>query len=69
VKKKSCANFSSFSRILSDITYAIQDKRVIDLISHFTKIDYLRPDKNLYAGGLSMMFKGDFLNPHIKSSY
>ncbi len=23
----------------------------------------------LYAGGLSMMFEGDFLNPHIDNSH
>lgn len=32
----------------------------------FKKIE---PDPKLYAGGLSMMFSGDFLNPHIDNSH
>jgi len=68
-RKKTSADLSSFSGILTDITYAIQDTRIIDLISQYTKIEHLWPDKNLYAGGLSMMFKGDYLNPHIDNSH
>ena len=29
----------------------------------------IEPDPKLYAGGLSMMFEGDFLNPHIDNSH
>jgi Rps23 Pro-64 3,4-dihydroxylase Tpa1-like proline 4-hydroxylase len=68
-RKKTSANLAEFSKILSDITYAIQDDRVVNLISKFTHFDSLEPDKKLYAGGLSMMFKGDFLNPHIDNSH
>jgi Rps23 Pro-64 3,4-dihydroxylase Tpa1-like proline 4-hydroxylase len=32
----------------------------------FEKIE---PDPKLYAGGLSMMFQGDFLNPHLDNSH
>jgi Rps23 Pro-64 3,4-dihydroxylase Tpa1-like proline 4-hydroxylase len=32
-------------------------------------MDDLEPDPSLYAGGLSMMTKGDFLNPHIDNSH
>lgn len=68
-KKKTSANLDSYESILSDITYAFQDKKIIQLISQYVEFDKLEPDPKLYAGGLSMMFKGDFLNPHIDNSH
>jgi Rps23 Pro-64 3,4-dihydroxylase Tpa1-like proline 4-hydroxylase len=68
-KKKTSANLSAYNKILSDITYAFQDKRVVNLISKFVGFVQIEPDPKLYAGGLSMMFPGDFLNPHIDNSH
>ncbi len=68
-KKKTSANLAQYDQILSDITYAIQDPRVVALIGKITSIDSLEPDPKLYAGGLSMMFKDDYLNPHIDNSH
>jgi Rps23 Pro-64 3,4-dihydroxylase Tpa1-like proline 4-hydroxylase len=68
-KKKTSANLGSFDKKLADITYAIQDERVVNLFSKIIGFDRLEPDPKLYAGGLSMMFPGDFLNPHIDNSH
>lgn len=68
-KKRTSANLSSYGKVLSDITYAFQDQRLIDLISRIVDFNNIEPDPKLYAGGLSMMFKGDFLNPHIDNSH
>lgn len=68
-KKKTSADLSAYDFILSEITYALQNEKIIDLISEITKIPKLEPDPQLYAGGLSMMFEGDFLNPHIDNSH
>lgn len=68
-KKKTSSNLNTYDVILSDITYAIHDSSVVDLISKITDFDKLEPDPKLYAGGLSMMFKGDFLNLHIDNSH
>ena len=68
-KKRTSARLSEFETILSDITYAIQDQRVVNLVSEICGIEKIKPDPNLYAGGLSMMFPGDFLNPHIDNSH
>jgi len=68
-KKKESADLGAFNKILSDITYAFQDKRVVDLVAGILGFDNLEPDPKLYAGGLSMMFRGDFLNPHIDNSH
>ena len=68
-KKRTSANLSEFHEILSDITYAIQDQRVVDVISEICEMKSIEPDPNLYAGGLSMMFPDDYLNPHIDNSH
>lgn len=68
-KKRTSADLSEFDEILSDITYAIQDPRVVNLISEICGIEEIEPDPTLYAGGLSMMFPDDYLNPHIDNSH
>tara|TARA_Y100000768_G_scaffold296196_1_gene230009 strand:+ start:1720 stop:2535 length:816 start_codon:yes stop_codon:yes gene_type:complete len=68
-KKKTCAKLKGLSSILSDITYAFHDQRILNLITEITNINKLEPDKNLYAGGLSVMTEGDYLNPHIDNSH
>jgi Rps23 Pro-64 3,4-dihydroxylase Tpa1-like proline 4-hydroxylase len=68
-KKKTSQSLDEFNSILGEITYALQDQRVIDAVSELTGFKSLEPDPMLYAGGLSMMFKDDFLNPHIDNSH
>jgi len=68
-KKKTSADLSSYDQILSEITYALQDQKIIDLISNIINFPLLEPDPKLYAGGLSIMFEGDFLNPHLDNSH
>ena len=68
-KKRTSADLGSYDKILSDITYAFQDKRVVELIANIIDFERIEPDPKLYAGGLSMMFPGDFLNPHIDNSH
>lgn len=68
-KKKTSADLGSYHPILSDITYAFQDVRLVNAISEIIEFSELEPDPLLYAGGLSMMFKGDFLNPHLDNSH
>lgn len=68
-KKRTSADLDSYDIILSYITYAFQDKRVLDLLARILELKQIEPDPKLYAGGLSMMFKGDFLNPHIDNSH
>lgn len=68
-RKKTSANLASYAPILSEITYALQDPSVVDRIADLVGIRGLEPDPLLYAGGLSMMWRGDFLNPHIDNSH
>lgn len=68
-KKYTSKNFDLFSPILSDITFAIQEPNVISKVEEITGIKNQIADSSLYAGGLSLMEKGNFLNPHIDNSH
>lgn len=68
-RKSTSKDMDRFPRILSDMNFAIQDARVLHRIEEITGIRDQQPDPKLYAGGLSMMFEGDFLNPHIDNSH
>lgn len=67
--KRQAFDLGSFPAILADITYALQDRQVVDRVGELLGIDDLDGDPTLYAGGLSMMFPGQFLNPHIDNSH
>ena len=68
-KKRTSADLNGFDIVLSDITYAIQDPRVVGKVSNLCSMFNIKPDPKLYAGGLSMMFPDDYLNPHIDNSH
>ena len=51
------------------VTFVFQDKRVIVAVSRITGHKVLMGDPLLYAGGISVMEKGHFLNPHIDNSH
>jgi Rps23 Pro-64 3,4-dihydroxylase Tpa1-like proline 4-hydroxylase len=68
-KKRTSANLSDYPAILGEITYALQDAAVVAKVAEICEFKTLEPDPALYAGGLSMMFKDDFLNPHIDNSH
>lgn len=68
-KKRTSAHLDQFEPILGEITHAFQAPAVIELVSELVGFTEIEPDPSLYAGGLSMMFKGDFLNPHIDNSH
>ncbi|WP_413692868.1 hypothetical protein [Psychromonas sp. KJ10-2] len=68
-QKSTFAALADSAPILNDITKAFQLPEVIEKISELVGMKALQGDPTLYAGGLSMMFKGDFLNPHIDNSH
>lgn len=68
-KKKTSVNLKEYSKNLSDISYAIQDWKIVKKIENLLDLRNLEPDPTLYASGLSMMFKNDYLNPHIDNSH
>jgi Rps23 Pro-64 3,4-dihydroxylase Tpa1-like proline 4-hydroxylase len=68
-RKRSSVILGLYDPILTDITFAIQSPAVISEIAEITGIEALEPDPKLYAGGLSIMIRGDFLHPHIDNSH
>jgi Rps23 Pro-64 3,4-dihydroxylase Tpa1-like proline 4-hydroxylase len=63
------AQMNQYHPMLEEIIYAFQDKKVVDLVGEICGIKEAIPDEHLYAGGLSMMANGQFLNPHLDNSH
>ncbi len=63
------AQMNLYNPLLEEIIYAFQDKKVVAIIGEICKVKNPIPDKNLYAGGISLMEKNHFLNPHLDNSH
>ena len=57
------------AKLLDEIVFAFQDPRVVAAVARATALEALEPDANLYAGGVSLMAPGHYLNPHIDNSH
>lgn len=68
-RKYTSKNFDKFAPLMADITFAVQDPRVVRIVEQITGIKDQIPDSSLYAGGLSAMGPGHFLGPHIDNSH
>lgn len=67
--KKVAAQMNLYHPLLEEIIYAFQDPKVVAICEKITGIVNMHPDENLYAGGISLMTKGNFLNPHLDNSH
>jgi Rps23 Pro-64 3,4-dihydroxylase Tpa1-like proline 4-hydroxylase len=63
------AQMDQYDPLLEEAIYAFQDQRIISLVQDICVIETLYPDEHLYAGGISLMGKGQFLNPHLDNSH
>ena len=63
------AQMDRYDRLVEEALFAFQDRRVLDEIERITGLGGLEPDPELYAGGISVMVKDHFLNPHIDNSH
>ncbi|MFV0305408.1 MAG: 2OG-Fe(II) oxygenase [Moheibacter sp.] len=63
------AQMNQHHPLLEEIIYAFQEPEVVKIIEEITQFDELVPDTQLYAGGISMMEKGNFLKPHLDNSH
>jgi Rps23 Pro-64 3,4-dihydroxylase Tpa1-like proline 4-hydroxylase len=68
-RKYTSKSLDKFDPLISDITFAFQDKRVLDLVAEITGIKDAVGDPHLYAGGISAMTADHFLNPHLDNSH
>ncbi|MCW3113957.1 MAG: hypothetical protein JWR18_2353 [Segetibacter sp.] len=67
--KRIAAQMNLYNPLLEEIIFAFQDSRVLDVVTEITGLKQMFPDENLYAGGISLMAKGNFLNPHLDNSH
>lgn len=63
------AQMDQYDPILEETIYAFQDSRIVSFIQEICCVESLYPDEHLYAGGISLMSKGNFLNPHLDNSH
>ncbi|MGH9821245.1 MAG: 2OG-Fe(II) oxygenase, partial [Pyrinomonadaceae bacterium] len=68
-KKYTSRSLDKFDPLIADAIFAFQDSRVIELVSRITGQKDVVGDPLLYAGGISSMVQGHFLNPHIDNSH
>ncbi|WP_088323281.1 2OG-Fe(II) oxygenase [Polaribacter tangerinus] len=68
-KKYTAYQLNKYGAILEEVTYAFQDKKVVNLVADICGVEEVFADENLYAGGLSLMGKNNFLNPHLDNSH
>tara|TARA_A100001011_G_C14316605_1_gene848268 strand:+ start:4644 stop:5471 length:828 start_codon:yes stop_codon:yes gene_type:complete len=61
--------FTEAQKLIEECLFAFQEKSVVKTIGKITSIKELIGDPDLYAGGVSRMSKGCFLNPHIDNSH
>ena len=59
----------AYDPLLTEIIYAFQDPRIVQAIGEITGLAGLLPDDKLYAGGISLMTQGQYLNPHLDNSH
>lgn len=63
------AQMNKHDALLEEVIFAFQDSRIVNCISEITGLRELEPDSLLYAGGISVMGKEHFLNPHVDNSH
>ena len=76
VKRKSLKEYkftafqmNQYNSLLEEVIYAFQDDKVIKLVAEICDLKNIYGDEFLYAGGLSLMKKDNFLNPHLDNSH
>ena len=68
-RKKTFAKLDALDSTIANITDAFHQPNVLEAIETLTGMVDLEADPSLYAGGISLMQQGDFLNPHIDNSH
>lgn len=63
------AQMDKHDPLLEESIFSFQMPAVVERIARLTGLSSLEPDEMLYAGGISLMAPGHFLNPHIDNSH
>lgn len=67
--KRIAAQMDLYNPLLEEIVFAFQDERIVKIVEEITGLKEMIPDEHLYAGGISLMATGNFLNPHLDNSH
>jgi Rps23 Pro-64 3,4-dihydroxylase Tpa1-like proline 4-hydroxylase len=68
-QKYTSKSMEKMDPLIAAATFAFQTPEMINLVAEITGIRDMEGDPHLYAGGISAMTKGQFLNPHIDNSH
>src|SRR3982751_6762402 len=68
-RKRTGVEVNRYASCIGECLFAFQHPQVIEAIAEITGLEGLEADPSLYASGVSLMGKGDFLNPHIDNSH
>ena len=68
-RKRVGIDLSQYDPIIGACLLAFQDSGVLETIERITGMRGLEADPQFYASGISVMGKGDFLNPHLDNSH
>jgi Rps23 Pro-64 3,4-dihydroxylase Tpa1-like proline 4-hydroxylase len=63
------AQMNKYDSLLEESIYAFQAPTIVKLVEEITQLRALEPDEMLYAGGISTMPHGNYLNPHVDNSH
>lgn len=63
------AQLNRHSPLIEELVFAFQEPSVVQTFSDIVAMPDLLPDPRLYAGGVSLMVKDSFLNPHLDNSH
>jgi len=67
--KYTAYQMNRYNPLLEEVIYAFQEENVVKAVSEICQIENMLPDENLYAGGLSLMAKDNYLSPHLDNSH
>lgn len=68
-RKEISAQMDQHDKLIEEALFAFQEPVVLEEIARITGKRDILPDPHLYAGGISAMRKGHFLNPHLDNSH
>lgn len=63
------AQMNKYPPLGEEALFSFHDPRIVERVARITGMPNLNPDRHLYAGGLSLMGRDNFLNPHLDNSH
>jgi Rps23 Pro-64 3,4-dihydroxylase Tpa1-like proline 4-hydroxylase len=68
-RKRVGIDLDHYDPLIGEILHAFQEPQTIEAVATVTGHTALHGDPSFYASGISVMGRGDFLNPHIDNSH